>query len=49
LLRRSTVVLPIPGTSSLRHLDENAGAVNVELPDEDFDQLGQSRSDVVPA
>jgi pyridoxine 4-dehydrogenase len=39
LLRRSKVMLPIPGTSSLRHLEENAGAVNVDLPDEDFDRL----------
>ncbi|MCR3750577.1 aldo/keto reductase [Lentzea californiensis] len=45
LLRRSEVVLPIPGTSSLRHLEENAGAADVELSDEDFqhlDQLGRT-------
>jgi aryl-alcohol dehydrogenase-like predicted oxidoreductase len=36
LLRRSPVTVPIPGTSSLEHLDENVGARDVELSDEDF-------------
>jgi pyridoxine 4-dehydrogenase len=40
LLRRSEVMIPIPGTSSVRHLEENAAAVDVVLPDEDFDRLG---------
>jgi aryl-alcohol dehydrogenase-like predicted oxidoreductase len=39
LLRRSEVMLPIPGTSSRHHLEENTGAVDVDLPDEDFDRL----------
>jgi aryl-alcohol dehydrogenase-like predicted oxidoreductase len=30
------VTVPIPGTSSLEHLDENVGARDVELSDEDF-------------
>jgi pyridoxine 4-dehydrogenase len=34
LLRRSPVVLPIPGTSSVAHLDENVAAAAVELSDE---------------
>lgn len=43
LLRRSEVMLPIPGTSSRHHLEENVGAVDVDLPDEDFDRLDQAR------
>jgi aryl-alcohol dehydrogenase-like predicted oxidoreductase len=31
LLQRSSVMLPIPGTSSLEHLDENCGAPSLEL------------------
>ena len=31
LLQRSSVMLPIPGTSSLEHLDENCGAATLEL------------------
>jgi pyridoxine 4-dehydrogenase len=34
LLQRSPIILPIPGTSSVAHLRENAGAVGVELPAE---------------
>jgi pyridoxine 4-dehydrogenase len=40
LLRRSRVMVPIPGTSSLEHLEENVGARDVELSDEDFAALG---------
>jgi pyridoxine 4-dehydrogenase len=40
LLRRSPVMLPIPGTSSLAHIEENVGAHDVELSDEDFAALG---------
>jgi aryl-alcohol dehydrogenase-like predicted oxidoreductase len=39
LLRRSEVMLPIPGTSSVAHLDENVAAAQVELSDEDLDEL----------
>lgn len=35
LLHRSAVMLVIPGTSSLEHLDENVAARDVELSDED--------------
>ena len=31
LLRRSPVMLPIPGTGSVAHLEENVGAAQVEL------------------
>jgi pyridoxine 4-dehydrogenase len=39
LLRRSPVVLPIPGTASLEHLEENLAAQRIELSDEDFAEL----------
>jgi len=39
LLRRSPVVLPIPGTGSVAHLEENLGAAGVQLTDEEFAAL----------
>ncbi|NAZ85825.1 aldo/keto reductase [Kineococcus indalonis] len=39
LLRRSPVVVPIPGTSSVAHLEENLGAADVELTDEEYRTL----------
>jgi pyridoxine 4-dehydrogenase len=39
LLRRSPVMLPIPGTSSVEHLEENIAAARIQLSDEDFEQL----------
>lgn len=39
LLRRSPVMLPIPGTSSIEHLEENFAAEGVALSDEDFEAL----------
>jgi aryl-alcohol dehydrogenase-like predicted oxidoreductase len=39
LLRRSPVMLPIPGTSSLDHLAENVAAATVSLSDEQHDRL----------
>lgn len=39
LLKRSPVVLPIPGTSSIPHLEENVGAANLELSAEEFEAL----------
>ncbi len=39
LLRRSPVMLPIPGTSSVAHLEQNLGAAGLELTDEQFDTL----------
>lgn len=36
LLRRSPVMLPIPGTSSVAHLEENAGAADLSLTDDEF-------------
>jgi aryl-alcohol dehydrogenase-like predicted oxidoreductase len=34
------VVLPIPGTSSLEHLEENVAAASTELTDDDMAALG---------
>jgi pyridoxine 4-dehydrogenase len=42
LLHRSPVTLPIPGTSSVEHLEENLGAVAVELSDDDMRELAGS-------
>ena len=39
LLRRSKVIVPIPGTSSVAHLDENCGAGTVKLSDAQFEKL----------
>jgi aryl-alcohol dehydrogenase-like predicted oxidoreductase len=39
LLKRSPVMLPIPGTSSVAHLEENIGAAGVKLSDAEFDTL----------
>jgi aryl-alcohol dehydrogenase-like predicted oxidoreductase len=39
LLRRSPVTLPIPGTSSPKHLEENVAAAALKLPDPVFKQL----------
>jgi len=39
VLKRSPVMLPIPGTSRVKHLEENVAAAAIELSDEDFDAL----------
>jgi aryl-alcohol dehydrogenase-like predicted oxidoreductase len=39
LLKKSPVMLPIPGTNSLRHLEDNAAAAKLELSDDDFSSL----------
>jgi pyridoxine 4-dehydrogenase len=44
LLKRSPVVLPIPGTGSVAHLDENIAAASLHLSDEEFQALGGSRA-----
>ncbi|MDP4199495.1 MAG: aldo/keto reductase [Bacteroidota bacterium] len=43
LLRRSPVMLPIPGTLSVKHLEENIAAASIELSDEEFEQLSNGR------
>jgi aryl-alcohol dehydrogenase-like predicted oxidoreductase len=39
LLNRSPVMLPIPGTSSIEHLEENVGAAQIALTDGDMAEL----------
>lgn len=39
LLKRSPVMLPIPGTSSVAHLEENTMAAEIELTSDEFDAL----------
>ncbi len=46
LLRRSTTMVPIPGTSSIGHLEENVGAGDLSLSDAQFDQLTDARKQV---
>ncbi|MFG1800628.1 aldo/keto reductase [Micromonospora carbonacea] len=42
LLRRSPVVLPIPGTSSAAHLEENVAAAQVQLTDDEYAALAKA-------
>ena len=47
VLKRSPVMLPIPGTSKMKHLEENVAAVNIALSDEEFaslDKAGKAQS-----
>ena len=39
VLKRSPVMLPIPGTGKVRHLEENVAAAAIRLSDEDFRAL----------
>jgi aryl-alcohol dehydrogenase-like predicted oxidoreductase len=42
LLKRSPVMLPIPGTSSVSHLEDNLAAASIELTDDQFDRLAEA-------
>lgn len=42
MLKRSPVMLPIPGTSRVDHLEENVGAAALQLSDEDFAELDRA-------
>jgi aryl-alcohol dehydrogenase-like predicted oxidoreductase len=47
VLKRSPVMLPIPGTSKVKHLEENVAAVDISLSDQDFaalDKAGKAQS-----
>jgi pyridoxine 4-dehydrogenase len=44
LLKRSPVMLPIPGTSKVAHLEENVAAAGIELSDVEFDTLSRAAS-----
>ncbi|WP_102125715.1 aldo/keto reductase [Deinococcus planocerae] len=41
VLRRSPVMLPIPGTGKVKHLEENVAAAGLQLSDEDFRSLDE--------
>jgi pyridoxine 4-dehydrogenase len=42
ILKRSKVMLPIPGTSKLAHFEENVAAAEIDLSEEDFAALGRA-------
>ena len=42
LLKRSPVMLPIPGTGKVKHLEENTAAAAIELSEEEFDTLDKA-------
>jgi aryl-alcohol dehydrogenase-like predicted oxidoreductase len=42
LLRHSPAILPIPGTSSVAHLEENVAGATLELTDEEMAMLERS-------
>ena len=44
LLKRSPVMLPIPGTGKVAHLEENVGAAAISLTDEEFATLDRARA-----
>ena len=47
LLRRSPAMLPIPGTSSLEHLEENVASASLELTDAEFSELSRAAGAVL--
>ena len=42
MLKRSPVMLPIPGTGKVKHLEENTQAAAIELSDDEFDALSKA-------
>jgi pyridoxine 4-dehydrogenase len=42
LLQRSAVILPIPGTSSAAHLEENAAASDIVLSEQECESLNEA-------
>jgi len=43
LLQRSPIMLPIPGTSSVEHLEQNVGAASLRLTEVEYEQLSEVR------
>src|SRR6266536_5935840 len=41
LLQRSSTMLPIPGTSTVKHLEENVAAATIKLSQEEFDSINR--------
>lgn len=49
LLHHSPVTLPIPGTSSVKHLEENVAAAEIKLTDMEWQTLEKGIAKVVSA
>ncbi|MFL6449309.1 MAG: aldo/keto reductase [Bryobacteraceae bacterium] len=47
LLKRSRIMLPIPGTSTVKHLEENIAAASLNLPDAEFKELSDVKLEPV--
>jgi aryl-alcohol dehydrogenase-like predicted oxidoreductase len=47
MLRRSATMLPIPGTSSVKHLEENTLAATIRLTDEEFNAIDRSSKETL--
>jgi aryl-alcohol dehydrogenase-like predicted oxidoreductase len=41
LLQRSPIMLPIPGTSSIEHLEQNVSAASLRLTNGEFEELSE--------
>jgi pyridoxine 4-dehydrogenase len=41
LLHRSPIMLPIPGTSSVEHLEQNVAAASLRLSEEEYEKLSR--------
>jgi aryl-alcohol dehydrogenase-like predicted oxidoreductase len=46
LLQRSRVMLPIPGTSSVKHVDENIAAASLRLTQDEFEELSRAAASI---
>ncbi len=44
LLKRSPVVLPIPGTGSVKHLEENVAGAELKLSDAELEELSKAKA-----
>lgn len=42
MLKRSPVMLPIPGTSKVSHLEQNVASARIQLSNDEFEELGGS-------
>ncbi|UWX97809.1 aldo/keto reductase [Arthrobacter zhaoxinii] len=49
LLRRSPMMMPIPGTGSISHLEDNLGAADISLDDATFAELDAAGAAAAPA
>lgn len=43
LLKRSPIMLPIPGTSSVEHVEQNVASASLRLTEEEFEELSEVR------